>query len=320
MKVLLDVDTGVDDAAALLYMLFKPQYEIVGIGTVCGNVEAQLAAENTLKILDLADAPDIPVAAGAEEPLCGRWPGRVKEIHGDNGLGNTELPRTGRSPVKEEIEDFYMRLADKYAGELTLITLGPLTNVARTLEKYPAFARKIRRMVMMGGTIAMRGNVSPTGEANVTGDPEACDKVFLSGMDVTAVGLDVTMKVCLKREHMEWLNRRRSAQAAKAVSFLNRALEYYWYGNQMQNYCIDDCPLHDPLAAMYAGTTGVLRTETRRARVECEGTYTRGMIVTDLREHPIPGGDIHFAVEADADRAIREFLSAFWEEESNKTV
>ena len=169
-------------------------------------------------------------------------------------------------------------------------------------------------MVMMGGTIAMRGNVSPMGEANVTGDPEACDKVFLSGMDITAVGLDVTMKVRLKREHMEWVNRRRSARAAKAVSFLNRALEYYWYGNQMQNYCIDDCPLHDPLAAMYAGTTGILRTETRRARVECEGTYTKGMIVTDLREHPIPGGDIHFALEADADRAIREFLSAFWEE------
>ena len=90
---------------------------------------------------------------------------------------------------------------------------------------------------MMGGTIAMRGNVSPMGEANVTGDPEACDKVFLSGMDITAVGLDVTMKVRLKREHMEWVNRRRSARAAKAVSFLNRALEYYWYGNQMQNYC-----------------------------------------------------------------------------------
>ena len=161
MKVLLDVDTGVDDAAALLYMLFKPQYDIVGIGTVCGNVEARLAAENTLKVLDLADAPDIPVVSGAEEPLCGRWPGRVREIHGDNGLGNTELPPTRRSTAEEEIEDFYMRLADKYAGELTLVTLGPLTNVARTLEKYPSFARKIRRMVMMGGTVAMRGMCHP---------------------------------------------------------------------------------------------------------------------------------------------------------------
>lgn len=160
----------------------------------------------------------------------------------------------------------------------------------------------------------MRGNVSPMGEANVTGDPEACNQVFLSGMDITAVGLDVTMNVRLKRSHLAWLDRCKSPRAARAVSFLNQALEYYWYGNRMQNYCIDDCPLHDPLAVMHAGVTGILRTETRRARVECGGTYTRGMIVTDLREHPIPGGDIHFAMEADAERAVREFLSAFWEE------
>lgn len=314
MKILLDVDTGVDDAAALLYALFKPQYEIVGISTVCGNVEASLAAENTLKILDLADAPDIPVVKGAEKPLRSRWPGRVREIHGDNGLGNIELPESSRELLDESVEDFYMRMAETYAGELVLVTLGPLTNVARTLEKYPAFARKVRRMVMMGGAVSMRGNVSPMGEANVTGDPEACDLVFLSGMDVTAVGLDVTMRVRLKREHMEWLARHRSEKAARAVDFLSRAMEYYWYGNRVQNYCIDDCPLHDPLAMMHAGVTGILRTETRRARVECEGTYTRGVVVTDLREHPIPGGDIHFALEADAERAVREFLSAFWEE------
>lgn len=140
MKVLLDVDTGVDDAAALLYALFKPQYEIVGIGTVCGNVEASLAAENTCRILDLVDVPDIPVAVGAEESLTGRWPGRVREIHGENGVGNVELPRSGRNILQGDIEDFYMGLADKYAGELVLITLGPLTNIARTLAKYPAFA------------------------------------------------------------------------------------------------------------------------------------------------------------------------------------
>lgn len=314
MKVLFDVDTGVDDAAALLYALFKPRYEIVGIGTVCGNVEAALAAENTLKILDLADAPDIPVAVGAEAPLAGSWPGRVRKIHGDNGLGNVELPVSSRRLLGEAVEDFYMRTAEQYEGELTLITLGPLTNIARTLEKYPSFARKIRKMIMMGGTVAMRGNVSPLGEANVAGDPEACDRVFLSGMDITAVGLDVTMKVRLRREHLEWLKSCRSPRRAKAVSFLSRALEYYWEGNRWQNYCIGDCPLHDPLAVIHAGTGGVLRTEKRRARVECRGTYTRGMIVTDLREHPIPGEDIDFAVEADAERAVREFLSAFWEE------
>lgn len=314
MKALFDVDTGVDDAAALLYALLKPQFEIVGISAVCGNVEAELAAANTCRILDLVDGPDIPVAVGADGPLQGRWEGRVRVIHGDNGLGNIELPESTRKPVKEAVEDFHMRLAREYEGELVLIALGPLTNVARTLRKYPDFAKKVRRMVMMGGTIHMQGNVSPVAEANVAGDPEACDQVFLSGMDITAVGLDVTTQVRLKKEHIDWLAQRPAKKAAKAVDFLRRALVHYWEGNQRQNYCIGDCPVHDPLAVMSAAAPGIVRTELRRARVECGGTYCRGMIVTDQREHPIPGGDVHFALEVDAERALREFLSAFWEE------
>lgn len=313
MKVLFDVDTGVDDAFALLYSLFKPQYELVGISTVCGNVEPWLAAENTLKILDLADAPDIPVVSGASAPLKGKWEGRVSTIHGDNGLGNIELPRSRRRIQEEEVEDFHMRLAEQYEGELVLITLGPLTNVARTLKKYPSFAKKIRKMIMMGGTIATRGNVTPVGEANIVCDPEACDAVFLSGMDITAVGLDVTMQVRLKKEHMEWLDQCCSPKARKAVDFLKEALKHYWNGNQVQNHCIGDCPVHDPLAVMYAGTPSLIRTEIRRARIECGGTYCRGMIVTDLREHPIPGGDVSFALEVDSERALRELFSPFWE-------
>lgn len=313
MKVLFDVDTGVDDAFALLYSLFKPQYELVGISTVCGNVESWLAAENTLKILDLADAPDIPVVSGASAPLKGKWEGRVSTIHGDNGLGNIELPRSRRRIREEAVEDFHMRLAEQYEGELVLITLGPLTNVARTLKKYPSFAKKIRKMIMMGGTIAARGNVTPVGEANIVCDPEACDAVFLSGMDITAVGLDVTMQVRLKKEHMEWLDQCCSQKARKAVDFLKEALKHYWNGNQVQNHCIGDCPVHDPLAVMYAGTPSLMRTEIRRARIECGGTYCRGMIVTDLREHPIPGGDVSFALEVDSERALRELFSPFWE-------
>lgn len=314
MKVLFDVDTGVDDAFALLYALLKPEYEIVGITTVCGNVEASLAAENTLKILDLADAPDIPVVKGADAPLKARWEGRVRSIHGDNGLGNIHLPASRRTLTREDPSDFQMRLAEKYRGELVLITLGPLTNIARTLEKYPEFSKKIKKMIMMGGTLSMRGNVSPVGEANVVGDPESCDAVFLSGMDITTVGLDVTMEVRLKKEHMEWLTSCCSPRARKPVEFLNKALKHYWLGNQRQNYCIGDCPVHDPLAVMYASVPSLMRIETRRARVECGGTFCRGMIVTDLREHPIAGGDIHFALEVDSDRALRELLSAFWEE------
>lgn len=314
MKVLFDVDTGVDDSVALLYSLLKPEVEIVGIGTVCGNVESWLAAENTLKVLDLADAPDIPVVKGAESPLCGHWEGRVSTIHGDNGLGNVELPESTRRFVDKDICDFYMEMAQKYEGELVLITLGPLTNIAMTLEKYPSFGRKIKKMVMMGGTIDMRGNVSPIAEANVATDPEACDKVFLSGMHITAVGLDVTMQVRLQQSHLDWLDACCKPEARKAVDFMKQALKHYWYGNQVQNYCIGDCPVHDPLAVACAVVPSLVRVETRRARVECGGTYCRGMIVTDLREHPIAGGEVGFALEVDAKRALQEVLSPFWEQ------
>lgn len=314
MKVLLDVDTGVDDSLAILYALLKPELEIVGISTVCGNVEAALAAENTLKILDLLEAPDIPVVRGREKPMEREWDGRVAVIHGHNGLGNVNLPRSSRSLCEEDVHEFHMRLAEEYAGELVLITLGPLTNVAYTLQKYPEFASKIKRVVMMGGTLQMRGNVSPVAEANFAGDPLACDTVFLSGMDITAVGLDVTMKTRLTREHLEFLTRHCSKRAVRAVEFINAAMVHYRQGNQLQNFCVDDSPLHDPLAVMAAVVPSLVRTQAMRARIERGGTYCRGMVVTDLREKPFESEYVNFAVEVDEDRAVRELLSVFWRE------
>lgn len=313
MKVLLDVDTGVDDSIALLYALFNPEIEVVGISTVYGNVEAWLAAENTMKILDLAGAPDIPVVIGAEKPSCGEWGGRVSFIHGDNGLGNVELPASRRRVLDQDVSLFHMEMAEKYEGELVVITLGPLTNIARTLETCPHFARKVKRVVMMGGTLSMRGNVSPVAEANFACDPQACDEVFTSGMDITVVGLDVTMRTRLKTEHMDWLSGCCSPRCRPAVDYMRTALVHYMKGNQTQNYCIGDCPLHDPLAVMCAAAPSLVRTESRKARIECGGTYCRGMVVTDLREHPFQAEYVRFAVAVDDQRAIRELMSVFWE-------
>lgn len=315
MKVLLDVDTGVDDSIGILYALLKPGMDVVGISTVCGNVEACLAAENTLKILDLVDAPDIPVAAGAERHCCGEWQGRVSFIHGDNGLGNVRLPDSKRRVLRQEVSEFHMELAEKYEGELVLITLGALTNVARTLEKYPLFAKKVKQIVMMGGTLTMPGNVSPVSEANFAADPEACDAVFLSGIDITVVGLNVTLKTRLKKEQLDWLWECCKPSCRKAVEFMKEALVYYREGNRNQNYCVGDNPVHDPLAVMCAVLPGLIRTESRKARIECGGTYCRGMVVTDLREHPFDAEYVRFAVDVDDQRAVRELLSVFWEGE-----
>lgn len=314
MKTAFDVDTGVDDSLALLYALQKPEFEIVGIATVCGNVEAWLAAENTLKILDLADAPEIPVTVGAGQPLKETWKGRVSFIHGDNGIGNVELPVSSRKTTGIGVEEHYLELGSRYPGELALITLGPLTNIARTLKKYPRFAGMVKKVVIMGGSLQGRGNVSPVAEANFAFDPEAADMVFASGMDITVVGLDVTTKVRLKKEHIDWLESSCKPSARKAMAYLKEALAVYRKGNQEQNYCIDDSPLHDPLAAMCAVVPSLVQTRCLKARVECQGTYCKGMVVADLREHPFPAEYIRFAVEVDEERAIRELLSAFWEQ------
>ena len=276
MKTAFDVDTGVDDSLALLYALNKPRFEIVGIATVTGNVEADLAAENTLKILDLAGAPEIPVTVGALRPLGGRWEGRVSVIHGDNGRGNVKLPASGRKTTGKGVEEHYLELGERCQGELVLIALGPLTNIAT--------------------------------------DPEAADLVFQSGMDITAVGLDVTTKVRFKKSHMDWLDTHCKASCRAEVDYLKEAFKHYRYGNQVQNYCIDDSPLHDPLAVMCAAVPSLVHTQMRKARVECGGTYCRGMIVTDLREHPFQAEYIRFATAVDEERALGELLSAFLEE------
>lgn len=313
LKVLIDADTGVDDSIALLYTLFHPHVEVVGISTVCGNVEAWLAAENTLKILDLAGAPSIPVVAGEEKPLCGEWEGRVSFIHGDNGLGNVTLPDTSRQLKKQDVSQFHMELADKYQGELVVITLGPLTNIARTLRRFPEFAGKVKHVFMMGGTLSMRGNVSPVAEANFACDPKACDEVFMSGMDITVAGLDVTMKTRLRKEHIDWLAGCCRPVCEQSVDYMSKALVHYLKGNQTQNYCMGDCPLHDPLAVICALAPELFSIEKKKARIECGGTYCRGMVVTDLREHTFAAEYVNFAVDVDAERAIRELMSVFWE-------
>lgn len=313
MKVLIDVDTGIDDSIALLYAVKKTDIEIVGITTVCGNVDAYQAADNACRILDLAGAPsDIPVVIGANAPMEGEWGGAVAHIHGENGLGNVQLPASGRQPVPIKAEDFINEMSRRYEGELTLITLGRLTNIARTLELYPDFACRIKRLVMMGGTLRCHGNVTPVAEANVAGDPMACDRVFTSGMDITVVGLDVTTKTRLKRSHIELLQRYCRAEDKKIADYIGAALDYYFTGNRLQDYSLDECPLHDPLAVILAVVPGIAVFKPLKARVECHGDYCRGMVVADLRHHPFEADTVNFAVDVDEKAAVEELLSVFW--------
>lgn len=310
-KILIDCDTGVDDSIALLLALYHKDIEIVGISTGAGNVSAAQAAENTLRILKLAGKEgEIPVCVGAEVAMDGTMEEFPAFIHGKTGLGNAVLPPSAQQPVAEDVRDFLYRMACGQE-EVLLVTLGRFTNVANTLIKYPDFAGKIRRVVSMGGTVNAPGNVSPVAEANVAGDPEAADLVMQAPWQVMMVGLDVTLKTIL---HMEDVKKAAVAcreECRPALAYMERALTYYMDGARRQNWMRDCCPLHDPLAMLTVMEPSLVRTQKRITRVETKGIYTRGMVVTDIREHPIEGRYVEHCVEVDAQRALNYLFAVF---------
>lgn len=312
MKMFIDCDPGVDDSIAILFALNRPDVEVVGISTSTGNVSAAQGAENALRILKLAGREgQIPVCVGAEKPLVGDVDGFPDFIHGVNGTGDVELPASSQKVVDMDVSDFMYQKACEYEGELVLISLGRMTNLANTLAKYPDYAKKIKRVVAMGGTVYSHGNVSPVVEANIGGDPEAADIAMLADWDMTLVGLDVTLKTHLTRIDVDKLLRCCLPEKKDMVTFMSEELKYYMNGSLKQNYTMEYSPLHDPLAMVIAVDPSVANTRKMVTRVECGGTWCRGKIVVDLREQPIEGRFVEHALEVDSRKALNVLFAAF---------
>lgn len=312
MKMFIDCDPGVDDSLAILFALNRPDVEVVGITTSTGNVTAAQGAENALRILKLAGMEGkIPVCVGSEKPLAGEVDGFPEFIHGKNGLGNVELPPTNQKAIDMDVCDFMYQKACEYEGELVLISLGRMTNLANTLAKYPDYAKKIKRVVAMGGAVYSHGNVTPVCEANIAGDPEAADFAMLAEWDMTLVGLDVTLKTHLTRADVDKLLRCCLPEKKEMVSFLSEELKYYMNGSRTQNYTMEYSPLHDPLAMVVAVDPSVVRTCKMVTRVECGGTWCRGKVVVDLREQPFEGRFVEHCLEVDSRKALNVLFAAF---------
>jgi len=314
MKLFIDCDPGVDDSIALLFALNRKDVEIVGISTSVGNVTAAQGADNALRLLKLAGREhEIPVCVGAEQPLDGSVEGFPEFIHGKNGLGNVTLPESTQKPVDMDVRDFMYSKACEYAGELVLVTLGRFTNVALTLEKYPDYVKKIKRVVSMGGAVYSHGNVGPLSEANITGDPEAADIAMLQDWDMTLVGLDVTLKTHLTRADINSLLDHCLPEKKEMVNFISEELKYYMNGSRKQNQTMDYSPLHDPLAMVVTVDPSVVTTKKMVTRVECGGKFCRGKVVVDQREHPIEGKFVEHCLEVNSRKALNELFAAFQE-------
>ncbi|HVX66063.1 MAG TPA: nucleoside hydrolase [Bryobacteraceae bacterium] len=272
-KVIFDTDPGVDDVLALLFAMRSPELKIEAITAVAGNVPLELAVANALRMVEVAGRTDIPVAAGAASPLERRLV--TATSHGSNGLGGVEFPAPKTKPVEEKAADLIHRVASGSPGEVSIIAVGPLTNVATALQRYPSLAKQIREIVLMGGSLS-GGNMTPAAEFNFYVDPEAAGVVFASGVPVTMVGLDVTRKCLLKEEHVRALESGTGAISEAAARIARNDLTRF---RQSSPDHLDGRAMHDPLAVATFIDRTVVRLREYFVAIETEGELTAGETV-----------------------------------------
>jgi inosine-uridine nucleoside N-ribohydrolase len=300
IPIVVDCDPGHDDAIALLLALASPEVEVLGITTVAGNQTLDKTTQNALKVLELAGRQDVPVSAGAEQPLV-RDIRVALEVHGESGLDGPVLPEPRIAPVEERAPDFLARLLAAAGEPVTLVPVGPLTNVATLLDERPDAAAGIARIVLMGGAIA-EGNVTPAAEFNIWADPEAAARVFASGLDVTMVGLDVTHRALVLPEHGERL--RGAGPVGEVVAEL---LEFYGRFHR-RIYDFPGSPVHDAVAVAHVIRPGLLETFERNVEIELESHLCRGRTVVDLWRRTDRPANARIAVEIDADGFLELLL------------
>lgn len=263
-KLLLDMDTGIDDAMAITYALADGSADLIGVTCCFGNVTNQTAVRNTLDLLSIMGRPDIPVFYGAEHPLdkdSFRVSDACIRIHGANGLGNVSVPHSGE-PADISAPDFILDAAGKYGENLILVATGALTNLAAALRKDKETFAKIGKIVFMGGALTVEGNVTPYAEANIAVDPLAAKEVLESGIPMTMIGLDVTHKNLLTRtEAARW---RSHGSAGKALY----EIVAHYIDNELEQ---KSCSLHDPLAVAAALDETMVETHPFAMTVVTEG-------------------------------------------------
>ncbi|MDT5015285.1 MAG: purine nucleosidase [Mycobacterium sp.] len=307
LPVFVDVDTGVDDAMALVYLFASDDAKVVGIASTAGNVPVQQVCENNLALLQLCRITGMPVSKGSEQPLS--TPLRTAEdTHGPEGMGYARLPRTGQQLTTYDAAEAWVRAAREFPGELIGIATGPLTNLALALRLEPTLPRLLRRLVIMGGAFDYGGNTTPVAEWNISVDPESAAEVF--GTWGTAwedqqpthlpivLGLNLTENIAMTPAllsrlataaessslPMSVLDERgtRSVASNPLIAVLEDAMRFYFefHYDQNEGYLAH---LHDPLAAAVALDPDLAAKVPITVDVELTGTLTRGMTVADWR-------------------------------------
>lgn len=275
-RIIIDTDPGVDDALAILMALGSAELEVEALTTVFGNVDVQQTTRNALAILHVGRREDIPVYAGAATPLARPSASASGHVHGDNGLGDAPLPAVGRAAEPEPAARFLSRRLAAADRPKTLVTLGPLTNLALALALEPGIVGRLERVVCMGGAVWVPGNSTATAESNIWKDPEAADVVFGSGLPIVLVPLDVTMRTVLTRKRLEPVVARTGQLGQFLASITPAYFEFY-----RQRRSLDGMALHDPCTIAYMLRSDLFRTERMAMAVETSGIHCTGRLVPD---------------------------------------
>jgi len=281
--VILDVDTGIDDAIAIIHALASKDLNVLGISTVAGNQTVDKTTHNTLALVDFLGRAQVPVAMGAAAPLLAPLH-TADEVHGADGLGGAYLPASNKHPEAQDAVACLRTWLEASPTPATIIAVAPLTNIALLLLACPDLKPKIARIVLMGGG-AFRGNVTPVSEANIFSDPEAAAIVFGAGVPITMCGLDVTMQAFTTDTDIA----RFAALGNETGRFCAQALRFYSGFYRKKGGCVGGCVIHDAVAVMVLTHPELLRGEKAFVTVDLVGQYTRGCTTTDFRSRNCAG-------------------------------
>ena len=315
-RILIDTDPGVDDAFAIFLAMQSPELHVEAITTVCGNTPVAQATQNLLVILGVLDLVKFPIIAqGAAEPLVKPLV-TAAHVHGEDGLGNTSQLHSANGsllypPANTEVSsiggvDLILEMAARYPDELVLVTLGPLTNIAKAIRKDAPKMRRLRKIIVMGGVFEEYGNVTTTAEFNIFVDPHAAHEVFQFGVPLHVAPLDATHQVILTGERLHAEVDKRPNRISRFLKDATQScMEFY-----RQHVGFWGFHIHDALPIGMLTHPDYFESVPAHVQVETEGTLTSGMTVADLRHerrHPNPNAQVCIKVAAEA------FLNYFFE-------
>ncbi|PRS13954.1 nucleoside hydrolase [Bacillus sp. FSL K6-4563] len=294
-KLILDVDTGIDDAIGILLAVKSQQFDILGITTVCGNVSVDAATLNTCKVLELVEADNIPVIKGSATPLL-RAPHYEHRVHGEDGIGGALKDAQPKKKADAGFApDFIIDQVIQYSKQVTLVLTGPLTNLALAVKKCPELILHVNEVIFMGGVVEGQGNVTPVAEFNTYADPEAAKLVLDAGFpSLTQVGLDVTRQVLLTDERID------AIQNETLAHYIRESTSIYCQ-RYFERNGVWACAMHDPLAVSLAIDKQLVSTQAFHVDVETKSEFCDGQMICDFQHQWEKERNVQVCTDVNAD-------------------